>query len=75
MIVGTVIDHQIGNQSHPARMDFMNQAFEILNRSKRSVDALIVRDIVTVVAERTWIRRLESDTIDAQLVDIIEPGD
>jgi hypothetical protein len=53
----------------------VEELLEILHRPIRRVDPVEVGDVVAVVAERRGIHRQNPETVDAQLLDVVEPLD
>ena len=49
------------------------ECFEILERSVARMHGGVVRDIVTVVAQRRWEKREEPDCSNPNILQIVEP--
>ena len=75
VLVGGVIDDQLGDDLQVAAMGLADETAEIAHRAVGRVDAAIVRDVVAVVAQRRWIERQQPDRRNAQLLQVVQPFD
>jgi hypothetical protein len=74
MLVGGVIDHQLGDHAQPALMGRAQEQSEIGQRAVGGMDPGVASDVVAVVAQRRGIERQEPQRGDAQLAEMIELG-
>ncbi len=72
MLVGRVVDHQVGDDADAAGVGGLGQRLEVGDRADRGVDLAEVGDVVAVVLERRGVDRHEPEAIDAQLLKIVE---
>ena len=72
MLVGSVIDDQLGDHANAAPVRLAQKDSEILQRAVIGMDAGVVGDIVTVVAQRRGIKGQQPERRDAQVLEIIE---
>ena len=74
VLVGGVVDDQLGDDLEPARVGGRQEGSELVERAVVGMDVEVVRDVVAVVAQRRRVHRQQPDAIDAQLLQVIEPG-
>ena len=72
VLVGGVVDHQLGDHAQAALVGGAHEAPEVAHRAVRRVDVAVVGDVVAVVAQRRRIERQDPDRIDAELLDVVE---
>ena len=75
MLVGGVVDHQLGDHPHAARMRRGDEALGVGQRAVVGMHAAIVGDVVAVVEARRGIERQQPDRVDAEIGDVVELGD
>ena len=67
-----MIDHQLRDDAQTARVRRIEKRLKILQRSVARMHVEIIRDVVTVIAQRRRIKRQQPDRGDAELVEIVE---
>src|SRR5262245_24334570 len=72
MIVGSVIEHQVGNYSHALRMRRGEEFLEVIERPVFRQDRTIIRNIVTTVAQRRGVHRQHPQAINSQPLQIVD---
>ena len=72
MLIGGMVDDQLGDDLEAAPMRFAHEMAEILARAVRGMDVVIVGDVVAVVAHRRGIERQQPQRVDAELLQIVE---
>ncbi len=72
MLIGGVIDDELGDDAQAAPLGFGDEAAEILHRAEIGIDRSVVGDVVTVVAARRGIERQQPDRGDAELLQIVQ---
>ena len=75
MLVGGMVDHQLGDHPHAARMRRGDEALDVGQRAVVRMDAAIVGDVVAVVQARRGIERQQPDRVHAKIGDVVELGD
>ncbi|MGY3078449.1 hypothetical protein ACVWZZ_004857 [Bradyrhizobium sp. LM6.10] len=73
MLVRGVVDHEVDDDADAALLAAMGEFDEIAQRAVTGIDAVIVGDVVAVVAARRGLERHQPDRGDAEPVQIIEP--
>ena len=73
MLVGGVIDDQLGDDLQPAAMRLVDEVAKVIERAVVGVHVAVVGDVVAVVAQGRRIERQQPDRVDAQLLNVIEP--
>ena len=71
MLVGRVVDHQLGDHVDVALVRRVEKALEILDRAVGRIDLLVRRDVVAVVRAETG-RTAAARCVDAELLDVVE---
>ncbi|MNE36270.1 hypothetical protein D3C80_1300750 [compost metagenome] len=74
MLIGGVIDDKVHHQLDAALMQSGQQLFPVLQRAEFIHNVLIIADVVTVVVVRRLIDRGQPDDIDAELLQVVQPG-
>ena len=74
VLIGSVIDDEIDDDLHPAPVRLVHELDEIPIRAVARVDAVVVGNIVAVVAIGRGIKGREPDRFHADRVEIIEPA-
>ena len=72
VLIGGVVEHQLGDYAEPALVRLAETFFKIVERAIRRVYAGVVRDVVAVVFQRRGIERQEPDGGDAEVLDVIQ---
>ncbi|MET4796433.1 hypothetical protein ABIF64_008611 [Bradyrhizobium japonicum] len=57
VLVGGVIDDELGDDAQAALLRFLDEALEVLHRPEIGIDRAVVGDVVAVVAPGRWIER------------------
>ena len=73
VLVGAVVDDQLGDDADVAGMRLFDEVAEIVERAISRIDRLVVRDVVAVVAQRRLIERQQPDRVGAEVFYVIEP--
>src|SRR5262249_50740395 len=72
MLVGCVVEDEVGDDAHAALVGGRGEGGEFLDRSQGRMNAVEVGDVVAVVLERGRVNRHEPEAIDAQVAEIVE---
>src|SRR5439155_23061064 len=72
VLVGRMVQHQLGDDSNSALVGRGEQLLKIGQRAVGRVDARIFGDVVAVVLQRRWIKRQEPDDGDAEILQVVE---
>ena len=72
MLVGGVVDHQLGNYPHAARMRFGDESPGVAERAVFRMNATVIRDVIAIVAARRGIERQQPHGGDAELRDVVQ---
>ena len=72
VLVRCVIDHQLGDHPDVAAVGLPDEEAEILAGPVAGVDAPIVGDVVTIVAERRGVERQEPEAGHPQILEVVE---
>ena len=72
MLIGRVIDDELGDDPDLAPVRFLDEAIEVVQRSVGGVNVLVVGDVVAVVLERRRIEGQQPQRIDAEPLEIRE---
>ena len=72
MLVGGVIDDQLGDDLQPAAVRLRDELAEVLQRAVVGVHVGVVGDVVAIVAHRRRIERQQPERVDAELLDVVE---
>ena len=75
MLIGGMIDHQLGDDLEAPLMRFLNEAPRICQPPIFRMDVAIFGDVVAIVAPRARIKGQKPDGRDANLSDIIQLRD
>ncbi len=73
MLIGGVVDHQLGDDADAALVGLIEKRLEAGEVAIGRMDVAVVRDVVAVVAQRRGIERQQPYRRDAEIVDVIEP--
>ena len=72
MLVGSVIDHQLGDDADLPSVGFGNESSRFFNRAIIRIDAGVVGDVVAIVLQRRRIKRQQPDRGDAEFFQVVE---
>ncbi|VCU07348.1 hypothetical protein RHODGE_RHODGE_00450 [Rhodoplanes serenus] len=72
MLVGGVVDDQLGDDLEAAPLRLLHEAAEVLHRAEVGIDPPIIGDVVAVVAAGARIERQEPQRGDAEVLEIVE---
>ena len=72
VLVGGVVDHELGDHLEPAAMRLGHERAEVLARPVVRMHVAVIGDVVAVVLERRRIERQQPHRVDAELLDVIE---
>ena len=67
MLVGGVVDDQLGEHADAARVRRVEEALEVVERAVDRVDRRVVGDVVAVVAERRRVEGQQPEAGDAEI--------
>ena len=70
VLVGGMVDDELGDDTQSALLGFLDEALEILHRPEIGVDVAVVGDVVAVVAARRGIERQQPQRGDAEILQI-----
>ena len=73
VLVAGVVDHQVHDQPHAARVQLGDQLVELRQRAEQRVDVLVVADVVAVVGLRRGVDRREPQDVDAEVGQVVQP--
>ena len=74
MLVGGVVDHQLGDHADAALVRCVDEALHVVQRAVVGMHAAVVGDVVAVIQQRRGIERQQPDRADAELGDVVELG-
>ncbi len=72
VLIGGVVDHQLGDHPQATRVRGLDEAPEIPQRAEGWIDVAVLGDVVAVVAQRRGVERQDPDRIDAELLNVVE---
>ena len=72
MLVGGVVDDQLGDHAQAARVRGRDEALDVAHRAVVGMHRAVFGDVVAVVAPRRGIERQQPDRVDAELGDVVE---
>ena len=72
MLVGGVVDDELGDDAQAALLGFLDEALEILHGPEIGIDVAVVGDVVAVVAAGRGIERQQPQRGDAEILQIVE---
>ena len=73
VLVAGVVDHQVHDQPHAARVQLRDQLVELRQRAEQRVDVLVVADVVAVVGLRRGVDRRQPQDVDAEVGQVVQP--
>ena len=68
-----MVEHQVDDDPNAALLGALGEFDEIAERAVALVDAVVIADVVAVVAMRRGLERHQPDRGDAEPVQVIEP--
>ena len=72
MLVGSVVEHQFGDDAQSARVGFAEKHLEIAQRAVGGMDVGVVGDVVAVVLPWRGAKRQQPERRDAEILQVIE---
>ncbi len=72
MLVRGMINDQLGDNAQTAAVRFFETMLEIVEVAVDRIDRAIVGDVVTVVAQRRWIKRQQPQSGNAEVLEVVE---
>jgi hypothetical protein len=72
MLVGRVIDDQLGDHAQAATPGVLHEAAEISRRPEGRIDVAVIGDVVAVVAAGARIERQQPERGDAEVAQVVE---
>ena len=75
MLLGGVVDHEVGDHPHAPVARGADQLDEVAEAAEPRVDRVVVGDVVAVVAVGGRLERHQPEAVDAQPVEMVEPLD
>jgi hypothetical protein len=72
MLVGGVVDHQLGDHPQAALVRRFDEPAHVAQRAVCRIDAAVVGDVVAVVAQRRGVERQHPEGVDAERLDVVE---
>src|SRR5262249_11599052 len=72
MLVRGVVQHELGDDVKPAAVRLVEEILKIGNRAYVGVDVGVIRYIVPIVLQRTWIKWQKPNRGDAEVLQIVE---
>ncbi len=72
VLVGGVVQHQLGDDAQAAAVRLMQESFEIAEAAVGGMDVTVIGDVVAVVAPRRGAEREQPDGGDAQVFQVSE---
>ena len=73
VLIGGVVEHELGDDPQPALVRLVEEAPELPQGAVGRVDAAVVGDVVAVVAQRRRVERQQPDRGDAEVLEVVEP--
>src|SRR5256886_9352199 len=72
ILVGGVIDDQLGDDAQAALVRRVEERAKIVERSVVRIDVEIIGDVVAIITQWGWIKGQEPDRGNAELLEVIE---
>ena len=72
VLVGGVVDHQLGDDAQAALVGLAQKLLEVGQVAVNRIDAAIIRNVITLVAQRRRIKRQQPDRGNAEVLQIIQ---
>src|SRR5689334_17892154 len=73
MPVGRVVDDEIDQHADAAALGLSHELDEVAARAEPRIDAVVVRNVVAVVAARRRLEGREPHRVDAERLEVVEP--
>src|SRR5918999_47991 len=74
MAVRAVVRHPVDDDPHATSVYVLHEGVEVGERPEARVDVAVVGHVVAEVRHRRWIERGEPQRLDAELLEVAEPG-
>ena len=74
MLVGSVVDHEVGDDPDAAGVGGLGQRLEVGDGADRGMDLAEIGDVVAVVLQGRGVDGHEPEAVDAQLLEVVELG-
>ena len=75
MLLGTVVQHQVHNDTDASLLAFRNQFLHIFHGTEHGINGAVIRNIISVVYLRRRTDRTQPDSIDSQFLQVIQTID
>ena len=75
VLVAGVVHHQVGDDADAARVRRLDELDEVADGAEVGQDRHEVSDVVPAVPQRGIVDRQQPDAVDAEPLEIVEPGD
>jgi hypothetical protein len=75
MLLGGVVGHEVDHHAEAAGVCLRQQDIGVRQRAKGRVDVAVVADVVAAVHARRGVERRQPDRVDAELREVVQPGD
>ena len=72
MLIGRVIEHQFSDDTQTTGVGGVEELAKVVERAVAGMDAVVVRDVVAIVAKRRWIHRKQPQAGDAEIREVVE---
>jgi hypothetical protein len=72
VLVGRVVDHQLGDDLHAADVSRIDECAQIGHGAVIRMDPAVISDIIPVVAARRWIKGQQPDCIHAEICNVVD---
>jgi hypothetical protein len=72
MLIGGVVDDQLGDHLQAAAVRLGHEPAKVLQRAVVGMHVAVVGDVIAVVAQRRGIEGQQPQRVDAELLDIVE---
>ena len=72
MLVGRVIDYQFGNNAQPSFMRLIDKSAHIIDVAVIRMHTVVIRNIIAVITQRTWIKRQQPNGGHTERGDIVK---
>ena len=75
MFVRTVVHHKIHQDIHISFFRLFDQALHVFHSSETGINAVIIRDIVSLIRKGRFINWRKPDDIHAEILQVVQFGD